>query len=194
MVRAQAAVLTMPRGEWEMHELSVDDPGEGEILVEVAYAGLCYSDEHLRFSDSTPVPVVGGHEGSGVVVEAGRGVRADLRPGDHVALTFVAVCGRCHWCVTGRANLCQSRDLGTGRMSDGRFRFHGDVSAEPDCGLGGFRGLGTFARFAVVSQDSCVKVDPEIPLPAVSLISCGVLTGWARLCAPRRRRSATRLW
>lgn len=172
-----AAVLTAPHGEWEIHDLTVGDPGDGEVLVELAYAGLCYSDEHLRFGDATAVPVVGGHEGSGVVIETGPGVR-DLRQGDHVALTFVAVCGRCHWCVTGRANLCESRDLGTGRMADGRFRFHGDVSAEPDRGLGGFRGLGTFAQFAVVSQDSCVQVDRDIPLRAVALMSCGVLTGW----------------
>ncbi len=189
MTRARAAVLTAPGGEWGIHELTVDEPADGEVLVQMAYAGLCYSDEHLRFGDPGPLPVVGGHEGSGVVVRTGQGVRADLRPGDHVALTFVAVCGRCHWCVTGRANLCQSRDLVTGRMADGTFRFHGASSAEPDNGLGGYRGLGTFAQFAVVSQDSCVRVDQDVPLPVVALMSCGVLTGWGAAV----RTAATRI-
>jgi NDMA-dependent alcohol dehydrogenase len=177
-VVARAAVLAAPGADWEIHELAVDEPADGEVLVRMAYAGLCYSDEHQRFGDPGVLPMVGGHEGAGVVVRTGPGVRAGLRPGDHVALTFVAVCGRCHWCLTGRASLCQGYDLNTGRMPDGTFRFHGDISAEPDRGVGAFRGLGTFATYAVVSQDSCVKVDPDIPLPAVALMSCGVLTGW----------------
>jgi NDMA-dependent alcohol dehydrogenase len=187
-VRARAAVLTAPGGDWEIHELAVDEPADGEVLVRMAYAGLCYSDEHLRFSAPAALPVVGGHEGAGIVVRTGPGVRADLRPGDHVALTFVAVCGRCHWCLTGRASLCQSHDLVTGRMADGTFRFRGDISSEPDGGIGAFRGLGTFAEFAVVSQDSCVRVDADIPLPAVALMSCGVLTGWGAAVRTARTR------
>jgi len=122
--------------------------------------------------------MVGGHEGSGVVVEAGPGV-AGLAAGDHVALTFVAVCGRCHWCGSGRANLCESGGrANVGSMADGSFRFHGDPARFGNEGLGGFCGLGTFSRYAVVSRNSCVKVDTAVPLRAVALVSCGVLTGW----------------
>lgn len=176
MIASRAAVLTELRGDWEIHDLTVDSPREGEVLVRLAYAGLCYSDEHLRFGDVAQLPVVGGHEGSGVVVETGPGVPG-LAAGDHVALTFVAVCGRCHWCASGRANLCQSTSS-NGRMADGGFRFRGTAPTFPATGLGGFCGLGTFSQYAVVSRNSCVKVDPSVPLRAVALVSCGVMTGW----------------
>ncbi len=185
-IASRAAVLTELGGDWQIHDLTVDRPRAGEVLVEMAYAGLCYSDEHLRFGKVAALPVVGGHEGSGVVVETGPGVTG-LSEGDHVALTFVAVCGRCHWCVSGRANLCQSSGSG-GKMADGSFRFHGAGPAIPAEGLGGFCGLGTFSQHAVVSQNSCVKVDPAIPLAAVALVSCGVLTGWGAAVYTARTR------
>jgi len=176
MIASRAAVLTALGADWEIHDLTVHRPRAGEVLVRMAYAGLCYSDEHLRFGKVAQLPVVGGHEGSGVVVATGPGVTG-LAEGDHVALTFVAVCGRCYWCASGRANLCQSAGSG-GVMADGTFRFHGAAPAIPAEGIGGFCGLGTFSQYAVVSQNSCVKVDPAVPLSAVALVSCGVLTGW----------------
>ena len=178
MIETKAAVLTATGGDWEICDLRVDAPRAGEVLVRLAYAGLCYSDEHVRFDSGARLPIVGGHEGSGVVVETGPGVTG-LARGDHVALTFVAVCGRCHWCASGRANLCESGGrANVGSMADGSFRFHGDPARFGNEGLGGFCGLGTFSRYAVVSRNSCVKVDPAVPLRAVALVSCGVLTGW----------------
>ena len=178
MIESKAAVLTATGGEWEICDLTVDRPREGEILVRMAFAGLCYSDEHVRFDKNARLPIVGGHEGSGVVVETGPGVTG-LSDGDHVALTFVTVCGRCHWCASGRANLCESGGRANiGSMADGTFRFHGSRPGFPTDGLGGFCGLGTFSQFAVVSQNACVKVDPAVPLRAVALVSCGVMTGW----------------
>ena len=178
MTGPRGAVLRRPGADWEIHELTVAPPKAGEVLVRMAYAGLCHSDEHMRFSTTTELPVVGGHEGSGVVAETGPGVTA-LAPGDHVALTFVAVCGHCRWCATDRANLCEGAgSVSSGTMADGTYRFHG--AAPPLAGqpLGSYCRLGTFAEYAVVSQDSCVKVDPDLPLAAAALVSCGVLTGW----------------
>lgn len=178
MIETKAAVLTATGGDWEICDLRVDAPRAGEVLVRLAYAGLCYSDEHVRFDSGARLPIVGGHEGSGVVVETGPGVTG-LARGDHVALTFVAVCGRCHWCASARANLCESGGrANVGSMADGSFRFHGDPARFGNEGLGGFCGLGTFSRYAVVSRNSCVKVDTAVPLRAVALVSCGVLTGW----------------
>ncbi len=116
MIESKAAVLTATGGEWEICDLTVDRPREGEILVRMAFAGLCYSDEHVRFDKNARLPIVGGHEGSGVVVETGPGVTG-LSDGDHVALTFVTVCGRCHWCASGRANLCESGGRARGQGS-----------------------------------------------------------------------------
>src|SRR4051812_49911345 len=71
-VRTRAAVLRRPETEYEIVELEVLDPGPGEVLVEMAYAGLCHSDEHLRHSNpGGRYPIVGGHEGSGVVQAVG---------------------------------------------------------------------------------------------------------------------------
>jgi alcohol dehydrogenase (nicotinoprotein) len=177
MIASKAAVLTKPGGDWEICEIFVQPPRDGEVLVRLAYAGLCYSDEHLRFGPGSELPMVGGHEGSGVVEAVGAGVTG-LQPGDHVALTFVAVCGRCHWCASGRWSLCESAGRGNaGRLPDGTFRFRGGPSSPSD-GFGGFCGIGTFSQYAVVSQNSCVKVDPDLPLRAVALVSCGVMTGW----------------
>jgi NDMA-dependent alcohol dehydrogenase len=178
MIESKAAVLTTLGGDWEIADLVIDDPREGEVLVKLAFAGLCYSDEHLRHDTGARLPIVGGHEGAGVVAEVGPGV-TDLAVGDHVALTFVATCGRCHWCASGRSNLCESRGRSNvGAMSDGSFRFHGQSPAFPAEGIGSFCGLGTFSQYAVVSRNSCVPVGKNAPLSAVALVSCGVLTGW----------------
>ena len=178
MIDSKAAVLTKPGGEWEIFDIAVSPPRAGEVLVKMAYAGLCYSDEHLRFGMAAELPIVGGHEGAGVVEAVGEGV-TNVEPGDHVALTFVAICGRCRWCASGRWSLCESGGRsGVGRMADGTFRFRGGPTSFPADGFGGFCGIGTFSQYAVVSQNSCVRVDPEIPLRVVALVSCGVLTGW----------------
>src|SRR5260370_23388365 len=63
-------------------------------------------------------------------------------------------------------------------MADAGSRFPGPQPGFPADGLGGFCGLGTFSEFAVVSQNACVKVDPAVPMRAVALVSCGVMTGW----------------
>jgi alcohol dehydrogenase (nicotinoprotein) len=178
VITSKAAVLTRPGGEWEIHQLTVEPPRDGEVLVRLAYSGLCYSDEHLRFGDVAQLPIVGGHEGAGVIEATGPGV-GKLTPGDHVVLTFVASCGRCRWCASGRGNLCESAGaIGSGRMADGTFRFHGSGPPIPPEGVGGICALGTFSDYAVVSQDSCVKISSAVPLAPAALVSCGVLTGW----------------
>ena len=91
-----------------VEEVELDPPGPGEVLIEIAAAGLCHSDlsgiEGIR---PRPVPIVIGHEGAGVVREVGEGV-SDLAPGDHVVTVFVTSCGHCRWCVRGRPNICPS--------------------------------------------------------------------------------------
>jgi S-(hydroxymethyl)glutathione dehydrogenase/alcohol dehydrogenase len=82
--------------------------------------------EQLGLPD--PFPLIGGHEGAGVVVEVGPGVTS-VQPGDHVSASFIPSCGRCRYCSTGRQNLC---DLGggtfmRGQITDGTSRhFIGD--------------------------------------------------------------------
>jgi S-(hydroxymethyl)glutathione dehydrogenase/alcohol dehydrogenase len=92
-------------GNYEVEELELDAPRADEVLVRFDYAGLCHTDEHLRNGDLgfTP-PMVGGHEGAGVVEEVGPGV-THLKPGDHFVTSWMPSCGRCRFCVTGQTKL-----------------------------------------------------------------------------------------
>src|SRR5258708_22799571 len=131
VIDSKAAVLTKPGGDWEIHDIGVESPQVGEVLVKLAFAGLCYSDEHLRFGPGAELPIVGGHEGSGVVQAVGPGV-TKVKPGDHVALTFVSICGHCYWCARGQWSLCESGGrAGVGRMPDRTFRFRGGPPSLP---------------------------------------------------------------
>ena len=136
---------------------------------------MCHSDEHLRTGDSTGrLPMVGGHEGAGVIEAVGPDVTR-VKAGDHVVCSFIPACGICRYCSTGRQNLCDwGAQMMTGMLADGTFRFHDDDGAD----LGGFCMLGTFAERAVVSQNSCVPIEADIPFEVAALTGCGVPTGW----------------
>ena len=170
-MKTHGAVLRGP-GDWEVVELDVLDPGPGQVLVEMAYAGLCHSDEHLRF-ESQRYPIVGGHEGAGTVLAVGAGVTG-VQPGDHVVTAFLPACGHCRWCASGRSNLCDlGATIGTGRLPDGTWPFRLD-GAE----LGGFCMVGAFAQHSLLSEHSCVKIDAHLPLDVAALMACSVPTGW----------------
>ena len=174
-MRTRAAVIRQAGQPWEVTTLELDEPGPGEVRIKFAYSGMCHSDEHLRTGDSVArLPMVGGHEGAGIVEAVGPGVTR-VEPGDHVVCSFIPACGTCRYCSTGRQNLCdQGAQMATGMLSDGTFRFHDDDGTD----LGGFCMLGTFAERAVVSQASCVKILEDVPLDVAALVGCGVPTGW----------------
>lgn len=174
-MKTKAAVLHGIKQAFEILELDLDAPKPGEVLIRFVAAGLCHSDLHLIDGDLPPrFPIVGGHEGAGVIEEVGPGV-THVQPGDHVVCSFIPSCGKCRYCATGRQNLC---DMGAtilqGKLPDGTFRFHTAEGMD----VGGMCMLGTFAERAVVSQHSVVKIDPEIPLDVAALVGCGVPTGW----------------
>jgi S-(hydroxymethyl)glutathione dehydrogenase/alcohol dehydrogenase len=173
-MKTRAAVLRDMGKDWEITELELDPPKDGEVLIRFVAAGLCHSDDHLRTGD-IPVryPIVGGHEGAGIVEETGAGV-SRVKPGDHVVCSFLPVCGHCRFCARGQSNLC---DLGAllfdNCLPDGTFRFHEDGEDFGQMCL-----LGTFSQRAVVSEHSCVKIDDDLPLETAALVGCGVPTGW----------------
>jgi S-(hydroxymethyl)glutathione dehydrogenase/alcohol dehydrogenase len=186
-MRCKAAVVHGIGQDWSVEEIEVDPPKAGEVLVRWVAAGLCHSDEHLITGDMVPpeeafalmgidrfFPVVGGHEGAGVVEAVGPGV-SSVQPGDHVSASFVPSCGRCRYCSTGKQNLC---DQGAGAflpgmVTDGTSRHRlGDVD------LLLFAKLGTFAEYSCVAESQVIKVETDLPLEAVALVSCGVATGW----------------
>lgn len=120
-------------------------------------------------------PTIGGHEGSGIVLEVGEGVTR-FAPGDHVVASFVAVCGQCRWCASGMEYLCDlgAQTLAPGMPTDGTFRHH-DLDGHE---LGHVSKIGAFAEHTVVSADSIVKIEPHLPLVPSALLSCAVPTGY----------------
>jgi alcohol dehydrogenase (nicotinoprotein) len=173
-VKTNAAVLWEVGKEWEIVELDLDAPQVGEVLVRFVAAGLCHSDEHVRLGDMAGrLPLVGGHEGAGIIEAVGPGVTR-VKTGDHVVCSYIPSCGYCRWCSTGHQNLC---DMGAtildGCMPDGSFRFHKNGQD-----FGALCMLGAFSQWSVLSETSCVVVDPDIDLEVAVLLSCGVPTGW----------------
>ena len=178
-MRTRAAVLRGLNEKWNVEEIELDPPKHGEVLVKLAASGLCHSDEHVLTGDLAGAcpgpPVIGGHEGSGVVVETGEGVDW-LEPGDHVIFGFIPACGRCTWCASGHSNLCeQATTFTTGmQLGDGTSRHHTLDGLD----LGLMCLLGTFAEHTVVNEASCIKIDEGWPLDKACLLGCGVVTGW----------------
>jgi NDMA-dependent alcohol dehydrogenase len=186
-VETRAAILWEPNTEWSVEDIELDDPGPGEVKVELAASGLCHSDEHLMTGDMVldpeiasmmglqQFPVIGGHEGAGTVVEVGPGVTS-VQVGDHVTLGFIPSCGKCPSCARGWQHLC---DLGAfllaGRqIADFTARHH----AKDGTDLGLMCCLGTFGPVTVVNEASCIKIEEGIPLDKAALVGCGVTTGW----------------
>ena len=160
---------------FRIEEVELRGPEDGEVLVEVRGAGLCHSDlSQVAGLRKRKLPVVGGHEGAGIVQEVGRGV-AGLKPGDHVVMTSVADCGHCAACSRKRPVLCESVGMarsqgllsnGNGRLAtgDGRTLYH-------------YSGISSFAQFATVTPSSLIKIDPSVPLDVAATFGCAVVTG-----------------
>ncbi len=173
-MKTEAAILWERHADWSVEPIELDPPQDGEVLIRLAASGMCHSDEHLVTGDMpVPLPVIGGHEGAGVVEDVGPGVTR-LKAGDHVVLGFIPACGKCPPCATGHSNLCDAgATLMAGRQMDGTLRHHArgqDVSTMV-C-------LGTFSHYTVVNEASCVKILDDIPLDKACLVGCGVTTGW----------------
>lgn len=187
-MRSRAAILYEYGRPWSVEEFELDPPKAGEVLVRLAATGLCHSDEHIRQGKLAAPPetlralglpamspTIGGHEGSGVVVDVGAGV-AGFAPGDHVVTSFVAVCGQCRWCASGMEYLCDtgSGTLAPGMPTDGTFRHHTIDGRH----LGHVSKIGAFAEHTVVAANSLVKIDPHFPLVPAALLACAVPTGY----------------
>jgi len=174
-VDTQAAILWGMKEDWKVEAIELDPPQAGEVLVKIAASGMCHSDEHFRTGDLGGIyPLVGGHEGAGVVEEVGPGVMG-LSAGDHVVFGFIPACGRCPSCARGHSSLC---DVGAllmgGAQADGSYRHHSRSGQDLPTTVC----LGTFARHTVVNQASCVKILDHYPLEKACLVGCGVTTGW----------------
>ncbi|MCS7255538.1 MAG: NDMA-dependent alcohol dehydrogenase [Thermomicrobium sp.] len=173
-MKSRAAVLYGPTRSFSIEEIEVDEPKEGEVLVKLVATGLCHSDWHFAKGQS-PVrfPMVVGHEGAGIVEKVGPGV-TEVKPGDHVVLCYIPACGKCRWCLSGLAALCDRGILLTqGTQLDGTFRMHKDGQD-----IAQFALVSAFSEYTVCPVDSVIKIDPDLPLDRACLVGCAVPTGW----------------
>jgi S-(hydroxymethyl)glutathione dehydrogenase / alcohol dehydrogenase len=159
----------------QIETVQLAGPKEGEVLVEIKATGICHTDA-FTLSGEDPeglFPAILGHEGAGVVVEVGPGVRS-LKPGDHVIPLYIPECRNCDYCLSGKTNLCQAIRVtqGQGLMPDGTSRFS----------LGGkkihhYMGTSTFANYTVLPEIALAKIREDAPFEKVCYIGCGVTTG-----------------
>ncbi|CAN3127949.1 NDMA-dependent alcohol dehydrogenase [Mycobacterium sp. smrl_JER01] len=175
-MKTKGALVWELNEPWTIEEIEIGDTQRDEVKIQMEASGMCHSDLHMT-SGKLPmggVPILGGHEGAGIVTEVGPGVEG-IAPGDHVVLSFIPSCGSCPSCQAGLRHLC---DLGAKLMagpaiSDGTFRIQAkghDVYP--------ISALGTFSPYMVVHKSSVVKIDNDIPFELACLVGCGVTTGY----------------
>jgi S-(hydroxymethyl)glutathione dehydrogenase/alcohol dehydrogenase len=171
----KAAVAFAAGEPLKVETVQLEGPRAGEVLVEVKATGICHTDAYT-LSGADPeglFPSIMGHEGAGVVVEVGEGVKT-LKPGDHVIPLYIPECRACKACTSGKTNLCIAiRDTqGQGLMPDGssRFSLNGDR-------LFHYMGTSTFSNYTVVPEIALAKIREDAPFDKVCYIGCGVTTG-----------------
>ena len=169
----RASVLYEQGTPLGVEDLELESPRTGEVLVRMVASGVCHSCLHAADGSwkGVPVPIVLGDEGAGVVEEVGPGVEG-LAPGDPVILSWAPTCGRCHYCVIGRPNLCERRQPGRGVLPDGTTRM--SLRGQPVYHYGH---VATYASQTVVHESCAIRIDKNMPLDRAALIGCSVMTG-----------------
>jgi S-(hydroxymethyl)glutathione dehydrogenase/alcohol dehydrogenase len=174
-MKTRAAVAYEAGKPLVIETVILDDPKDGEVLVEIKATGICHTDEFTR-SGADPeglFPSILGHEGAGVVVDVGAGVTS-VKQGDHVIPLYTPECRQCDYCLSGKTNLCQAirATQGHGLMPDGtsRFSIGGDTIYH-------YMGTSTFANHIVLPEIAVAKVRPDAPFDKICYIGCGVTTG-----------------
>jgi S-(hydroxymethyl)glutathione dehydrogenase/alcohol dehydrogenase len=171
----KAAVALEVGKPLSIETVQLEPPKTGEVLVEIKATGVCHTDAYtLSGADPEGIfPSILGHEGAGVVVEVGEGVKS-VAPGDHVIPLYTPECRQCAYCLSMKTNLCQAirATQGKGLMPDGTSRFSLDGQK-----LYHYMGTSTFANYTVLPEIAVAKIRQDAPFDKICLIGCGVTTG-----------------
>lgn len=174
-MKTKAAVAFESGKPLEVVEVDLEGPQAGEVLVELKATGVCHTDAFTLSGDDPEgaFPAILGHEGAGVVVEVGAGVKS-LQPGDHVIPLYTAECRECDFCLHPKTNLCQAvrETQGRGVMPNGTSRF--SLDGKP---ILHYMGCSTFSNYSVLPEISLAKIRKDAPFDKVCYIGCGVTTG-----------------
>lgn len=174
-MKVKAAIAVKAGGPLEIDTVELAAPREGEVLVEIKSTGVCHTDYFTLTGDDPEAkfPAILGHEGAGVVIDVGAGVKS-LKPGDHVIPLYTPECRQCDYCLSQKTNLCQAirQTQGQGLMPDGSSRFsrNGETVYH-------YMGTSTFANYTVVPEIALAKIRQDAPFDKVCYIGCGVTTG-----------------
>ncbi|QOJ31958.1 MAG: S-(hydroxymethyl)glutathione dehydrogenase/class III alcohol dehydrogenase [Gammaproteobacteria bacterium] len=174
-MKTRAAVAWEPGKPLVIEEVDLEGPKAGEVLVEIRATGVCHTDEFTR-SGADPeglFPAIFGHEGAGVVVDVGSGVKS-VKKGDHVIPLYTPECRECPSCLSRKTNLCTAirATQGRGLMPDGSSRFSRGGTL-----IHHYMGCSTFSNFTVLPEIAVAKIREDAPFDKVCYIGCGVTTG-----------------
>lgn len=174
-MKTRAAVAFAAGKPLEIVEVDLAGPRVGEVLIEIKATGVCHTDAFTLSGDDPEgaFPAILGHEGAGVVVEVGPGVKS-LKVGDTVIPLYTPECRECEFCLHPKTNLCQAirATQGRGVMPDGesRFSFEGKPILH-------YMGCSTFSNYTVMPEIAVAKVRSDAPFDKICYIGCGVTTG-----------------
>ena len=171
----RAAVANEAGKPLSVETVQLEGPGPGEVLVEIRATGICHTDAYT-LSGADPeglFPSIMGHEGAGVVVDTGPGVRSVVK-GDHVIPLYTPECRECKFCRSGKTNLCGAirETQGQGLMPDGTSRFSREGER-----LFHYMGTSTFSNYTVLPEIAVARIRKDAPFDKVCYIGCGVTTG-----------------
>ena len=174
-MKTKAAIAYAAGKPLEIATVDLDGPRAGEVLVEIKATGICHTDEFTR-SGADPeglFPVIFGHEGAGIVVDVGAGVKS-VKKGDHVIPLYTPECRECKSCLSQKTNLCTAirATQGKGVMPDGTSRF--SIGKQM---IHHYMGCSTFSNFTVLPEIAVAKIREDAPFDKVCYIGCGVTTG-----------------
>ena len=174
-MKTRAAVAFAAGQPLSIETVDLDGPREGEVLLEIRATGVCHTDA-FTLSGEDPegaFPAILGHEGAGVVVDVGPGVKS-VQKGDHVIPLYTPECRECDFCLNPKTNLCQAirATQGRGVMPDGTSRFA--LDGKP---LLHYMGCSTFSNYTVLPEIAVAKIRDDAPFDKVCYIGCGVTTG-----------------
>ncbi len=174
-METRAAVAFKAGEPLSIETVNLEGPRAGEVLVELKATGICHTDAFTLSGDDPEgdFPAILGHEGAGIVVEVGEGVKS-LQVGDHVIPLYTPECRECDYCLHPKTNLCQSirETQGAGLMPDGTSRF--SLNGKP---ILHYMGCSTFSNHTVLPEIALAKIRKDAPFDKVCYIGCGVTTG-----------------
>lgn len=169
-----AAVIREKGGDFQLEKMELDEPRHNEVLIRVIATGMCHTDMAVRDQIfKSPLPIVLGHEGAGIVEAVGQDV-TKVKAGDHVVMTF-GFCGKCPNCLKGLPSYCYYfGELNfSGCRLDGSHAHHTGGRDLND----NFFSQSSFGTYAIAPENNVIKVDKEAPLEILGPLGCGIQTG-----------------